>query len=241
MKNTFVNDFLRRFGNAKTITLLVMLICFAMFEMFNYSTTEFALKDVMGEISFMHIAWATILSIAFCGIDLAGLARLFTPETGRDEPAEIWYLFGAWILAAAMNASLTWWGVSIVVVKHASVGASLMGAAMIQNVVPIFVAVLVWLIRLMLIAMLSSFADKMLHGSSARVHTTPYKQPQTNFHPNNYPQQPKPQQVPMFNAGQRPRPIEVPRSMRPEPRQDVSYASLREHVDANNKRIQDNL
>jgi len=37
-------------------------------------------------------------------------ARLFTPEQGRDEPAEVWYLFGAWLLAAAMNAILTWWG-----------------------------------------------------------------------------------------------------------------------------------
>jgi phage FluMu gp28-like protein len=45
--------------------------------------------------------------LTFCGIDFAGIARLFTPEQGRDEPAEVWYLFGAWILAAAMNATLT--------------------------------------------------------------------------------------------------------------------------------------
>ncbi len=50
------------------------------FEFFNYSTTEFALHDLLGDLEFLGIAWATILAIAFCGIDFAGIARLFTPE-----------------------------------------------------------------------------------------------------------------------------------------------------------------
>ena len=90
------------------------------FELFNYSTTEFALNDVLGSLSFAGLKWATILAIAFCGIDFAGIARLFTPEQGAEEPAEVWYLFGAWILAAAMNATLTWWGVSVAIANHAS-------------------------------------------------------------------------------------------------------------------------
>ena len=77
------------------------------FELFNYSTTDFALTDLLGDLSFLGIGWATILSLAFCGIDFAGIARLFTPEQGADEPHEVWYLFGAWMLAATMNAMLT--------------------------------------------------------------------------------------------------------------------------------------
>ena len=73
--------------------LVGALLCF---EVFNYSTTDFALRDVLGELSFASIRWSTILSLAFCGIDFAGIARIFTPEKGRDEPAEVWYLFGAW-------------------------------------------------------------------------------------------------------------------------------------------------
>ena len=73
------------------------------FEVFNYSTTDFALSDLLGDLEFLGVGWATILSIAFCGIDFAGIARLFTPEQGADEPAEVWYLFGAWMLAAVMN------------------------------------------------------------------------------------------------------------------------------------------
>ncbi len=131
------------------------------FEIFNYSTTEFALKDVLGDLSFAGIGWATILSIAFCGIDFAGIARLFTPEQGRDEPAEVWYLFGAWILAAAMNATLTWWGVSVAIANHTSQGSAVVSNATIQNVVPVFVAVMVWVIRILIIGTFSLAGERM--------------------------------------------------------------------------------
>src|SRR5512137_2347968 len=98
----------------------LLIVALLAFEIFNYSTTEFALSDILGDLSFAGIRWATLLSIAFCGIDFAGIARLFTPEQGADEPAEVWYLFGAWILAAAMNATLTWWGVSVAIANHTS-------------------------------------------------------------------------------------------------------------------------
>jgi hypothetical protein len=50
------------------------------FEIFNYTTTDFTLRDLLGDLRFMNLRWATILAIAFCGIDFAGLARLFTPR-----------------------------------------------------------------------------------------------------------------------------------------------------------------
>lgn len=131
------------------------------FEIFNYSTTEFALHDVLGNLSFAGIGWATILSIAFCGIDFAGIARLFTPEQGKDEPAEIWYLFGAWILAAAMNATLTWWGVSVAIANHTSEGAAVISNSTLQNVVPVFVAVMVWVIRILIIGTFSIAGERM--------------------------------------------------------------------------------
>src|SRR5512139_1569833 len=110
------------------------------FEMFNFSTTEFALNDVLGdELNFMGIGWSVILAIAFCGIDFAGIARLFTPEQGRDEPVEVWYLFGAWLLAATMNAMLTWWGVSMAVASHPVQSSVVVDPATITNIVPVFV------------------------------------------------------------------------------------------------------
>jgi hypothetical protein len=132
------------------------------FEMFNFSTTEFALNDVLGsELNFMGIGWAVVLAIAFCGIDFAGIARLFTPEQGRDEPVEVWYLFGAWLLAAAMNATLTWWGVSVAIRNHQTLGAAVVGQDTLLKVVPIFVAVMVWVIRVLIIGTFSIAGERI--------------------------------------------------------------------------------
>jgi len=139
------------------------------FEIFNFSTTEFALNDVLGELKFLGIRWATILSIAFCGIDFAGIARLFTPEKGRDEPAEVWYLFGAWLLAAAMNAMLTWWGVSVAIVSHTSqAGGIVVSNATLTKVIPVFVAIMVWLIRVLIIGTFSIAGDNLFSQTEAR-------------------------------------------------------------------------
>jgi hypothetical protein len=35
------------------------------FEIFNYGTTEFAFKDLLGDLSFVGVHWATILALAF--------------------------------------------------------------------------------------------------------------------------------------------------------------------------------
>ena len=157
------------------------------FEMFNFSTTEFALNDVLGDLKFAGFRWATILSIAFCGIDFAGIARMFTPEQGADEPAEVWYLFGAWLLAAAMNAMLTWWGVSVAIINHSSLGAgAVVSNATMTKAVPIFVAIMVWLIRVLIIGTFSLAGDRLFsqdkvrrsHSTTRR--PTPRKQPQTS-------------------------------------------------------------
>lgn len=139
------------------------------FEMFNFSTTEFALNDVLGsELNFMGIGWSVILAIAFCGIDFAGIARLFTPEQGRDEPVEVWYLFGAWLLAAAMNATLTWWGVSVAIRNHQTLGAAVVGQDMVLTVVPIFVAVMVWVIRVLIIGTFSIAGERIFSMAGDR-------------------------------------------------------------------------
>jgi len=139
--------------------LLIVTALFA-FELFNYSTTDFALSDLLGDLKFLGVSWATILSIAFCGIDFAGIARLFTPEQGKNEPAEVWYLFGAWMLAAVMNAMLTWWGVSIAILSHQTLGNAVVARETLLNVVPIFVAIMVWLIRVLIIGTISIAGDR---------------------------------------------------------------------------------
>jgi hypothetical protein len=132
------------------------------FEIFNFGSTQFALNDILGDLKFAGFRWASILAIAFCGIDFAGIARVFTPEQGRDEPAEVWYLLGAWFLAAAMNASLTWWGVSVAIVNHTSAsGDAVISSTTMTKVVPIFVAVMIMFIRVLLIGTFSVAGDRL--------------------------------------------------------------------------------
>ena len=135
------------------------------FEIFNYSTTDHALGDLLGNLTFAGIQWSTILALAFCGIDFAGIARLFTPEQGADEPKEVWYLFGAWLLAATMNAILTWWGVSIAVVNqyNQSSSSAVIDPETLSSVVPVFVAIMVWVIRILIIGTLSLALDRLAH------------------------------------------------------------------------------
>ncbi len=164
------------------------------FELFNYTTTDYALTDLMGNIRFFDVRWATILALAFCGIDFAGLARLFTPERGAGQPKEVWYLFGAWLLAATMNAMLTWWGVAIAILSHVSLGTSIIPADTMISVVPIFVAIMVWVIRVLIIGSLSVAGNRIFSQaelvyqapSTAQAQPTPalaIPTPASPFHP----------------------------------------------------------
>src|SRR5512133_2456613 len=146
----------------------IILIALMAFEVFNYSSTRLALGDIVGELAFGAFKWATILAFAFCGIDFAGIARIFTPETGRNEPAEVWYLFAAWFLAASFNASLTWWGVSIAILNHNAIGGVLLGQTAMTKIVPIFVAAMVLLIRVLLINTFSIAGERMFSMSDQR-------------------------------------------------------------------------
>jgi hypothetical protein len=139
----------------------IILSALLAFEAFNYSSTAFALQDILGDLAFGPLKWATILALAFCGIDFAGIARIFTPEKGRDEPAEVWYLFAAWLLAAGFNATLTWWGVSVAIMQHNAAGGVLLGQAAMTKAVPVFVAAMVLLIRVLLINTFSIAGDRL--------------------------------------------------------------------------------
>jgi hypothetical protein len=167
------------------------------FEIFNYSTTEFALKDVLGDLNFVGMRWSTILALAFCGIDFAGIARLFTPEQGKDEPAEVWYLFGAWLLAATMNATLTWWGVSVAIVENSNLaGSQVVNTATLTQVVPVFVAVMVWLIRVLIIGTFSVSGERLFSQAEGRAGFRPASLNQKTVRPSSsIPQTSQPQPV----------------------------------------------
>jgi hypothetical protein len=44
---------------------MIILGALLAFEVFNYSTTEYALTDLLGNLRFAGLHWSTILSVAF--------------------------------------------------------------------------------------------------------------------------------------------------------------------------------
>jgi len=180
----------RRFNRGAAWGLMII-GALAAFEIFNFSTTQFALTDVLGNLAFAGMRWASILAIAFCGMDFAGIARIFTPEQGADEPKEVYYLFGAWLLAAIFNAMLTWWGVSVAIVNHASQsGGAIISDQTMTKIVPIFVAAMILLIRVLIIGTFSIAGDRLFSMQSQRTYqNNPRPIQQQAYRPNNQPQQ----------------------------------------------------
>lgn len=161
--------FLQGTAHKRGLIFGVIILCALLaFEVFNFSSTFFALSDILGNLAFGPVKWATMLAFAFCAIDFAGIARIFTPEQGRDEPTEVWYLFAAWFLAASFNAILTWWGVSVAMLQHNAAGGALLGAATMTKVVPIFVAAMVLLIRVLLINTFSIAGERIFSLADQR-------------------------------------------------------------------------
>lgn len=139
----------------ETIYLIIFVVALVAFEAFNYSTTDVALTDLLGELRFVGFRWATLLSIAFCGIDFAGIALLLAPQEENDQSRSAWFMLGAWILAATMNALLTWWGVVLAIQSHSVMSTSVVDERFVTRTVPVFIALMVWTIRILLVGSLS--------------------------------------------------------------------------------------
>lgn len=180
----------------------IILAALIFFELFNYSTTEFALSSLLGGLNFAGLRWATILALAFCGIDFAGIARLFSPATGGRTDLKSWYLIAAWLLAATMNALLTWWAVTLALLQDVGLGNEIISRADLLTIVPLFVALLVWLIRIL---MIGSFTL-----SSARANRASTQQTGSGY--------PQPVRRRERSNGSTPRPVAASRPMKPAPK-----------------------
>jgi len=145
----------RTLGYRKMITACILAVALLGFEIFNFSTTAYALDDLLGQLSFFGMRWSSVLAIAFCAIDFAGIARLFMPESEQRANKELWFLFGAWLLAATMNAVLTWWGISMAVVNRTLVSSTIINPQILTHSIPVFVAIMVWVTRILLIGSFS--------------------------------------------------------------------------------------
>jgi hypothetical protein len=132
---------------------LIMLGALAAFECFNFSTTDFALQGMFGDMGMGALRWSTILALAFCGMDLAGITKLLTSPKGENSRAT-WYLLGAWVIAATMNAGLTWWGVSVALYNQPVDSMLALDPITFATAIPLLVSFGVWVIRILIIGAL---------------------------------------------------------------------------------------
>lgn len=141
----------------------ILLVALLAFETFNFDTTRYALANLLGDVRFLGISWATILAVAFCGIDFAGLLRIFSADSAQEVEgrSEVWYLMAAWLLGATMNAVMTWYAVSLTLLTH-DIGNELIGRQQLLIAVPLFVAILVWLTRILFIGSLSVAGGRLM-------------------------------------------------------------------------------
>lgn len=151
---------------ASAVYMAMIIAALIAFEIFNFSSTSFALRNILGSQVSGGVSWSTILALAFCGMDFAGIARLLGPQEEQDGHSG-WYLLIAWVLAAAMNAGLTWWGVSISVYNQPVEYALIINPMTFVTVVPVLVAVMVWIIRILIIGSLVTSLNQAINEKSA--------------------------------------------------------------------------
>lgn len=199
----------RWFSEQRLITRRVMVgailtLALLAFELFNFDTTEYALESLLGPISFAGLRWATILAVAFCAIDFAGLARLIAPEDERGVRADDRFLrptgllLVAWLLGGGMNAIMTWWAVSLALMGH-DLGNEVLTREQLLRMVPIFVAVLVWVTRILIISSFTLATEKTKIVNQRRAKSTPRS---TRTAPSRQSPRPQPQPVAASVASQ---------------------------------------
>ena len=150
----------------KMVIAVILGVALIAFEIFNFDTTQYALSNLLGDVRFVGVLWASILAIAFCAIDFAGLVRIFTPQRGAEEPRAVWFLTGAWFLGTIANAVMTWWAVSLTLLGH-DFGNEVLSRATLLRYVPIFVAMLVWLTRILFIGAFSVAGEDVFDQARA--------------------------------------------------------------------------
>jgi hypothetical protein len=83
-----------------------------------------------------------------------------------------WLLLGAWLLGGAVNAAMTWWAVSLALAGR-DLGNEVLTREQLLHAVPVLVAVLVWITRILLISSFVSTADPRLDRDGRRLQSRP--------------------------------------------------------------------
>jgi len=81
MTNEFFKTLRTRSGSLYTLVIVMALTAF---EIFNFSVTHFALRDMLGNYGTGMLTWPLILALAFCAMDIAGIASILSASEDAD-------------------------------------------------------------------------------------------------------------------------------------------------------------
>lgn len=139
------------------ITILVLGYALIQYEKVNFDTTYESLAGLFGDGR-----WVRILAEAVVITDLAALARVFTVETGKDEPVIVKVLLGIWVAVTALDAGLTYFFAAVAMENTAVVAPAAMRPFL--NLFPVLVAILVWGIQGGLLYLFGKLLEGAIHG-----------------------------------------------------------------------------
>lgn len=152
---------------ARAVLGVMLLVGLLAFDIFNFDTTRFALSYFFEGAQFFGIPWSVIVAIAATSVDLAGIAKIFTPEQGlKNEDVWVWVLLAVWFITAVINATGTWWAMVLLLSEHQTMGNLLVSQMELLTWVPVILALFILTVRVGLIGSISMAGDRWLWGAS---------------------------------------------------------------------------
>lgn len=150
----------------RAVTGLFLLLALVVFELINYTTTVEAIRSILGnrQVNLVFLGAASLpvlMGLAMCLLDFAGIARIFTPQTGKDEPKAIAILFIVWVISAVFNAGLTWWSSAIWIASGYGNQNPLVDPGTVLTIAPRVLAVLFFLLHFGLIYTIAIIGDNL--------------------------------------------------------------------------------
>lgn len=132
----------------RIIMILVAISAWLATLLFSFAATEFALTSLLTPGS----PWPAVIPFVLLSFDFAGISSLYLkPGPKGEENKLVWYLTAAWFLAATMTAMATWYGIALGMATKENLGNLLMDRDTTLVVMPVCIAIAVWLFHLVLV------------------------------------------------------------------------------------------
>lgn len=150
------------------VSLVLLLVLCVALELVNWTTSEGALLLFLGRTQVIGLYIASLLALAFCGVDLLCLWRITTPAArAEDESKTVVLMLVMWVVGTLLNAVLTYFSLKHTMSQTTAWQSDIWQGFNPLDVLPVALAGGVWVTRVSLIWTLASELDRRLHPALA--------------------------------------------------------------------------